>query len=63
MRWRFSQIPLAWRRGEAEGPNAPTCPYRRDTALEVPIKSALEQDLRVESEVARWFPLYDAPGS
>ena len=41
---------------------APTGPDRRDSALELQVKSALEQDLRVEDDLARWFPLYDAPG-
>ena len=43
-------------------PFAPNGPDRRDTAIELQIKSALEQDLRLETDLARWFPLYDAPG-
>lgn len=43
-------------------PFAPTGTNRRDTSLELQIKSAIEQDLRVEPDLARWFPLYDAPG-
>ncbi|MEP6855326.1 MAG: hypothetical protein ABJA33_07645 [Pedococcus sp.] len=43
-------------------PFAPTGRARRDTAIELQIKSALERDLRVEDDLARWFPLYDAPG-
>jgi hypothetical protein len=42
-------------------PFAPTGPDRRDSALELQVKSVLEQDLRVEDDLARWFPLYDAP--
>ncbi len=43
-------------------PFAPTGPERRNTTLELLVRSALEQDLRVEPDLARWFPLYDAPG-
>ncbi len=43
-------------------PFAPTGPDRRDTTVELQIKSALEQDLHVEDDLARWFPLHDAPG-
>lgn len=43
-------------------PFAPTGNDRRNNALELQIKSAIEDDLHVEADLARWFPLYDAPG-
>jgi len=43
-------------------PFAPTGPDRRDNALELQMKSAIENDLRVEADLARWFPVYGAPG-
>ncbi|WP_405917315.1 hypothetical protein [Streptomyces sp. NBC_00728] len=46
----FPFAPLA---GEAE---------RRDNALELQIKAALGDDLRIEQDLARWFPIWGAPG-
>ncbi len=43
-------------------PFAPTGPDRRDNALEMQINSAIENDLRAETDLSRWFPLYGAPG-
>ncbi len=43
-------------------PFAPTGPDRRDTSLELQVKSAIENDLRVENDLSRWFPVYGAPG-
>lgn len=43
-------------------PFAPTGPDRRDNALELQIKAAIENDLHVEADLARWFPLNGAPG-
>lgn len=43
-------------------PFAPTATNRRLTDLELQIKSAIEQDLRVETDLARWFPIDNAPG-
>lgn len=43
-------------------PFAPTGGDRRDNALELQIKAAIEDDLHVEADLARWFPLYGAPG-
>ena len=43
-------------------PFAPTGPDRRDTALELQIRSAINQDPRIESDLGRWFPVYGAPG-
>jgi hypothetical protein len=34
---------------------------RRDTELELRIRSMLGDDLPVESDLARWFPLWDLP--
>ncbi|MFI6338185.1 hypothetical protein [Streptomyces sp. NPDC050535] len=35
---------------------------QRDNALELRIKAALADDLRVEQDLTRWFPLWGAPG-
>ncbi|GHJ98460.1 PspA-associated protein PspAB [Streptomyces sp. NPDC003753] len=35
---------------------------RRDNALELQIKAALGNDLRIEQDLGRWFPLWGAPG-
>jgi hypothetical protein len=43
-------------------PFAPTGPDSRDTALELQIRSIIENDLRVEQDLARWFPVFGAPG-
>ncbi len=43
-------------------PFAPLDGQRRDTALELQIKAQLADDLRIESDVSRWFPVWGAPG-
>ena len=43
-------------------PFAPTANDRRNSSLELQIKSTLEQDMRVETDLARWFPIDNAPG-
>lgn len=43
-------------------PFAPVGPQRRDTALELRLKGVVEGDLRMEPDVQRWFPVWDAPG-
>ncbi|WP_416967045.1 PspA-associated protein PspAB [Streptomyces sp. 4F14] len=35
---------------------------RRDNALELRVKAALVNDLRVEQDLSRWFPVWGAPG-
>ncbi|MFF8590221.1 hypothetical protein ACF061_02050 [Streptomyces sp. NPDC015220] len=35
---------------------------RRDNALELRVKAALVNDLRVEEDLGRWFPVWGAPG-
>lgn len=35
---------------------------RRDSALELQVKAALVDDLRIEQELSRWFPVWGAPG-
>ncbi|MFE4666873.1 hypothetical protein ACFRI7_18785 [Streptomyces sp. NPDC056716] len=34
---------------------------RRDSALELQMKALLAQDLRIEQDLGRWFPLWGAP--
>lgn len=43
-------------------PFAPTASGRRDNALELEVASAIGDDLRVEGDLSRWFPVDDAPG-
>ncbi|MDT0570149.1 hypothetical protein RM704_22195 [Streptomyces sp. DSM 3412] len=35
---------------------------RRDNALELRVRAVLEDELRVEPELSRWFPIWGAPG-
>lgn len=35
---------------------------RRDSALELQVKAALDGDLRIEEDLSRWFPVWGAPG-
>ncbi|WP_145813850.1 PspA-associated protein PspAB [Kribbella amoyensis] len=43
-------------------PFAPTGPDRRDNTVELQIRSVVTDDLRIEPDLARWFPVYGAPG-
>jgi len=42
-------------------PFAPTRSNHRDTALELQICAELGTDIPVEPDLARWFPIWDAP--
>ncbi|MEU2623966.1 hypothetical protein ABZ642_38650 [Streptomyces sp. NPDC007157] len=35
---------------------------RRDSALELQMKATLANDLRIEQDLSRWFPVWGAPG-
>ncbi|MFJ3230173.1 hypothetical protein [Streptomyces sp. NPDC086787] len=35
---------------------------RRDSSLELQVKTVLADDLRIEPELSRWFPVWGAPG-
>ncbi|MYX26108.1 hypothetical protein GTY75_05395 [Streptomyces sp. SID8381] len=35
---------------------------RRDNALEIQVKAMLADDLRMEEDLSRWFPVWGAPG-
>jgi hypothetical protein len=35
---------------------------RRDSSLELQVKSILGNDLRIEQDLSRWFPVWGAPG-
>ncbi|MGP4051114.1 PspA-associated protein PspAB [Streptomyces sp. 2A115] len=35
---------------------------RRDNALELQVRAALGDDLRIEQDLGRWFPIWGAPG-
>lgn len=43
-------------------PFAPLSGERRDNALELHIKGALGDDLKIEQDLTRWFPVWGAPG-
>lgn len=35
---------------------------RRDSALELQVRSLIDGDLNIESDLSRWFPVWGAPG-
>ncbi|MEV5409238.1 hypothetical protein AB0K60_10435 [Thermopolyspora sp. NPDC052614] len=43
-------------------PFAPVGDQRRDNALELHIRGVLADELRMEPDLGRWFPLWGAPG-
>jgi PspA associated protein B len=43
-------------------PFAPLAGEKRDNALELQIKAVIEGDLRLETDLGRWFPVWGAPG-
>jgi hypothetical protein len=43
-------------------PFAPSGPERRDNNRELQVKAALGNDLKVEDDLSRWFPVWGAPG-
>ncbi|HEY0474678.1 MAG TPA: hypothetical protein VGD34_23570 [Kribbella sp.] len=43
-------------------PFVPAGPDRRDNAAELQVRSVLTDDLRIEPDLSRWFPVYGAPG-
>ncbi|GAA3118690.1 PspA-associated protein PspAB [Streptosporangium carneum] len=43
-------------------PFAPLPGQRRDNALELQVRAALEGELPIEPDLGRWFPLWGAPG-
>jgi hypothetical protein len=42
-------------------PFAPTGPEQRDTELELRLRSMLTDDLPIEPDLSRWFPMWDLP--
>ncbi|WP_267241673.1 PspA-associated protein PspAB [Streptomyces sp. PR69] len=40
----------------------PGAAEKRDNALELQIRSLLSDDLRIEKDLSRWFPVWGAPG-
>ena len=43
-------------------PFAPQAGERRDNALELQMRGALSDDLKIEPDLTRWFPVWGAPG-
>jgi hypothetical protein len=43
-------------------PFAPLAGERRDNALEMQVKGAIEGELKIEQDLSRWFPVWGAPG-
>jgi hypothetical protein len=43
-------------------PFAPRPGEKRDNALELQVKGQLADDLRIEQDLTRWFPVWGAPG-
>jgi len=42
-------------------PFAPSGEEKRDTELELRLRSLLDKDLPIESDLSRWFPIWDLP--
>jgi hypothetical protein len=42
-------------------PFAPTAEHQRDTTLELQVRAALANDLPIEPDLQRWFPIWNAP--
>ncbi|MFW6690713.1 PspA-associated protein PspAB [Streptomyces sp. MAR4 CNX-425] len=43
-------------------PFAPLPGEKRDNPLELQVRAAVTNDLRIEQDLSRWFPLWNAPG-
>lgn len=43
-------------------PFAPLPGERRDSAVELQVRAAIETDLMIERDLGRWFPVWGAPG-
>jgi hypothetical protein len=43
-------------------PFAPLDGQRRDNALELQLRGVIGADLKIEPDLARWFPVWEAPG-
>jgi hypothetical protein len=43
-------------------PFAPTGANQRDNARELQVRAMLGDDLKIESDLSRWFPVWGAPG-
>jgi len=43
-------------------PFAPLSGERRDNAAELSVRGVLENDLKIEPDLGRWFPVWGAPG-
>jgi hypothetical protein len=43
-------------------PFAPTGPDKRDNSRELAVRAALGDDLKIEADLSRWFPVWGAPG-
>jgi hypothetical protein len=43
-------------------PFAPLPGEKRDSALELQVKALVANDLRLENDLSRWFPVWGAPG-
>jgi len=43
-------------------PFAPTSAEKRDSVLELQMKTLVATDLRLEPDLSRWFPVWGAPG-
>jgi hypothetical protein len=54
-----------WPAGSSGSATAPSRPWegkKRHSALELQIKALIGNDLRVEEDLSRWFPVWGAPG-
>ena len=58
---RRSALVYLYKRGTFY-PFAPQSGERRDNATELQIRGALGDDLKIEPDLGRWFPVWGAPG-
>ena len=68
-----SVVPFADRSGRKVGlvylykrgawyPFAPSGEQKRDNTVELEVRAAVADDLKIEDDLSRWFPVWDAPG-
>ena len=63
-RFKGEEHPVYWVYGYKGGvfwPFVPTGGQERDNAKELELKAKLEQELPIESDLSKWFGMFDAP--
>ena len=63
-RFKGADHPVYWVYGYKDGafwPFVPAGGHERDNAKELELKAKLEQELPIESDLSKWFAMFDAP--